>query len=63
MPAGASGFYARNISALLAHFIEDGEMKFDFEDEITKATVITHGGEVVQEATAQLLTPPEGGAA
>ena len=63
MPAGASGFYARNISALLAHFIEEGEMKFDFEDEITKATVITHGGEVVQEATAQLLTPPEGGAA
>ncbi|MFV2063032.1 MAG: Re/Si-specific NAD(P)(+) transhydrogenase subunit alpha [Chloroflexota bacterium] len=63
MPAGASGFYARNISALLAHFIEDGEMKFDFEDEITKATVITHDGKVVQEATASLLAPAEGSAA
>ena len=63
MPAGASGFYARNISALLAHFIEEGEMKFDFEDEITKATVITHDSKVVQEATAKLLAPAAGGAA
>jgi NAD(P) transhydrogenase subunit alpha len=63
MPAGASGFYARNISSLLAHFIEEGQMKFDFEDEITKATVITHDSKVVQEATASLLAPAEGGAA
>ena len=26
MPAGASGFFARNISALLAHFVADGAM-------------------------------------
>ena len=26
MPAGASGFYARNISALLLHFVKDGAM-------------------------------------
>ncbi len=61
MPAGASGFYARNISALLTHFIKDGEMTFDFEDEITEGTVITHDGKVVHEATAKLLS--EGGAA
>ena len=61
MPGGASGFYARNISALLTHFIKEEEMTFDFEDEITAATVITHGGEVVHEATAKLLS--EGGAA
>jgi len=61
MPAGASGFFARNISALLTHFIKDGEMTFDFEDEITAGTVITHGGKVVHEATAKLLA--EGGAA
>jgi NAD(P) transhydrogenase subunit alpha len=61
MPAGASGFYARNISALLSHFIKDGEMTFDFEDEITVGTVITHDGKVVHEPTAKLLS--EGGAA
>jgi NAD(P) transhydrogenase subunit alpha len=61
MPGGASGFYARNISALLTHFIKDGEMTFDFEEEITVGTVITHGGKVVHEATAKLLS--EGGAA
>jgi proton-translocating NAD(P)+ transhydrogenase subunit alpha len=63
MPAGASGFYARNITALLAHFIKEGEMTFDFEDEITVGTVITHDGKVVHEATAKLLAPAEGGAA
>ena len=61
MPAGASGFYARNISALLTHFIKEGEMSFDFEEEITLGTVITHDGAVVHEATAKLLL--EGGAA
>jgi NAD(P) transhydrogenase subunit alpha len=61
MPGGASGFYARNISALLAHFIKEGAMTFDFEDEITSGTVITHDGKVVHEATAKLLS--EGGAA
>jgi NAD(P) transhydrogenase subunit alpha len=61
MPGGASGFYARNISSLLTHFIKDGEMTFDFEDEITVGTVITHDGKVVHEATAKLLS--EGGAA
>ena len=60
-PGGASGFYARNISALLTHFIKEGEMTFDFEDEITEGTVITHDGKVVHEATAKLLS--EGGAA
>ena len=53
MPGGASGFYARNISALLTHFIKEGEMTFDFEDEITAGTVITHDGKVVHEADRQ----------
>ena len=43
MPAGASAFYARNISALLLGMVKDGDLNLDFEDEVTKATVITHG--------------------
>jgi NAD(P) transhydrogenase subunit alpha len=65
MPAGASAFYARNISALLLHFIKDGAMTYDFDEEITAGTVITHDGKVVQAATKKLLEPapsaPAGG--
>ena len=57
MPAGASAFYARNISALLLNFVKDGALNLDFEEEITAATVITHGGQVVQAATKKLLEP------
>src|SRR6476660_251754 len=57
MPVGASAFYARNISALLLEMVKDGELDLDFENEVTKSTVITHGGEVVQEATKKLLEP------
>ena len=57
MPAGASAFYARNISALLLNFVKDGALNLDFEEEITAATVISHGGQVVQAATKKLLEP------
>jgi NAD(P) transhydrogenase subunit alpha len=57
MPAGASAFYARNISALLLNFVKDGALQLDFEEEITAATVITHRGQVVQTATKKLLEP------
>ncbi len=57
MPAGASQFYARNISELLRNFVKDGALNLDFEEEITAATVITHGGAVVQAATKKLLEP------
>jgi NAD(P) transhydrogenase subunit alpha len=57
MPAGASQFYARNISALLLHLVKDGGLALDFDDEITAATVITHDGAIVQEATRKLVEP------
>jgi NAD(P) transhydrogenase subunit alpha len=57
MPSGASAFYARNISALLLEMTKEGQLDLDFENEVTKATVITRGGEVVQEATKKLLEP------
>jgi NAD(P) transhydrogenase subunit alpha len=63
MPTGASVFYSRNISNLLLNFVKAGELSFDFEDEITAATVITYGGKVVQRATLQLLQPPAKGGA
>jgi NAD(P) transhydrogenase subunit alpha len=55
MPAGASQFYARNLAAFLLNFMKDGALNIDLTDEISGATVITHDGAVVQEATKKLL--------
>src|SRR6476469_1067206 len=57
MPAGASQFYARNMSTFVLNFLKDGQMTYDMADEITAATLITKDGEVVQEATKKLLEP------
>ncbi len=62
MPLSASQFYARNISSLLLNMVKDGNLHLDFEEEVTKATVITHGGAVVSEAVAKLLAPAGGAA-
>jgi NAD(P) transhydrogenase subunit alpha len=57
MPAGSSAFYARNISALLLGMVKDGALNLDFEDDVTKSTVITHGGAILSEAVKKLLEP------
>jgi len=57
MPAGASAFYARNISSLLLGMVKDGNLNLDFEDEVTKATVITKDGAVLSDAVKKLLEP------
>jgi NAD(P) transhydrogenase subunit alpha len=57
MPSGASAFYARNISSLLLGMVKDGALNLDFEDEVTKGTVITHGGAVLSEPVKKLLEP------
>ncbi len=63
MPAGSSAFYARNISTLLLGMVRDGALHLDFEDEVTKATVITHDGSIVSESVRKLLEPaPAAGA-
>lgn len=62
MPAGSSQFYARNISALLLNMVKAGALTLDFEEEVTKATVITHGGAVLSEPVKKLLAPAGGNA-
>ena len=62
MPASSSQFYARNISALLLGMVEEGALALDFDDEVTRATVIAHGGKVTSDAVAKLLAPAGGNA-
>ena len=46
LPLHASQMYARNLSAFLTHVVQDGQLRLDFEDPITRDTCVTHGGEV-----------------
>src|SRR5918999_1608399 len=55
MPASATQMYAKNIQTLVRHLTDDGQLKLDFGDEITKGATITHDGKVVHEATAKAL--------
>ena len=45
--ADASNLYARNLFNLVALMAKDGAVATDFEDEILKAALVTHGGAVV----------------
>jgi NAD(P) transhydrogenase subunit alpha len=56
MPLHASQLYARNVANLLLHLVKDGSIVIDFEDEITKGSCVTHGGEIVNERAKQMVT-------
>ena len=53
LPVHASQMYSKNIQTLLGHFVKDGVLTLDFDDDITKGTVVTHGGAIVHPAVAQ----------
>jgi H+-translocating NAD(P) transhydrogenase subunit alpha len=64
MPIHASELYSRNMYNLIGHITEDRSeekdekdlhLELDFEDEITSATCIVHGGEIRQEAIRKAL--------
>jgi proton-translocating NAD(P)+ transhydrogenase subunit alpha len=46
MPYHASQLYARNVSALVQHLAPEGELRLDFEDEITAGACVTRKEEV-----------------
>ncbi|OFW45157.1 MAG: NAD(P) transhydrogenase subunit alpha [Acidobacteria bacterium RIFCSPLOWO2_12_FULL_67_14b] len=47
VPYHASQLYAKNITTFLLHLIKDGAVRFDLDDEITRETLVAHGGLVV----------------
>jgi NAD(P) transhydrogenase subunit alpha len=47
--------YAKNMQTLVHHLLKDGAIHLDFSDEITRGATITHGGKVINEATAKAL--------
>jgi NAD(P) transhydrogenase subunit alpha len=47
--------YSRNTTALLTYLATKEGFNWDMEDEITKGCLITHKGQLVHEATKNLL--------
>jgi NAD(P) transhydrogenase subunit alpha len=55
VPYHASQMYAKNITTFVLHLIKDGSVRIDPADEITRDTLITHKGEVVNARVREAL--------
>ena len=52
----ASQMYARNLFSLVGRMVdEEGNLSFDFDDEIISGACITHGGKVTHPVTRRTL--------
>lgn len=56
MAVHASQMYSRNMERFLLHMTGESGLKLDFQDEITRGCVITHGGEIVHSKVKELLS-------
>jgi NAD(P) transhydrogenase subunit alpha len=55
IPYHASQMYSRNVTAFLCHLIRDGALAIDTKDEITRETLVTHQGRIVNRRVQQAL--------
>lgn len=58
VPYHASQMYARNITAFLLHLVKDGKLRLDPEDEIIRETLLTRGGELVNQRVREFFSQP-----
>src|SRR5919198_395073 len=55
VPHHASQMYAKNVSNFALHLAREGDLKLDMDDEITRETLVTDGGEVVHPRVREAL--------
>jgi NAD(P) transhydrogenase subunit alpha len=58
VPHHASFMYARNITAYLLPMVKDGKVQLNLEDEIVKTTLLTQGGQVVNDRIREFFSLP-----
>ncbi|HUN90376.1 MAG TPA: Re/Si-specific NAD(P)(+) transhydrogenase subunit alpha [Terriglobales bacterium] len=58
VPYHASQMYARNLATFLAHLVKEGQFNPRENDEITRETLLTQGGEIVNERVRQFFQLP-----
>ncbi|MFM8949534.1 MAG: NAD(P)(+) transhydrogenase (Re/Si-specific) subunit alpha, partial [Bacteroidota bacterium] len=49
LPTNASELYAKNIQTFLEHLSDKDGFKLDLNEEITKGSIITHDGSIMQD--------------
>jgi NAD(P) transhydrogenase subunit alpha len=58
VPFHASQLYAKNLSTLLLYLMKDGKLRLDRDDQIIRDTLMTYGGEIVNERIREFLQLP-----
>jgi NAD(P) transhydrogenase subunit alpha len=58
VPYHASQMYARNVTAFIVHILKDGKLRLDRDDEIIRETLLTRGGEVVNDRVREFFSLP-----
>ena len=58
VPYHASQMYAKNLANFLAHLVKDGKLQLNLEDEITRSTLVTQGGEIVNARVREFFALP-----
>jgi NAD(P) transhydrogenase subunit alpha len=58
VPYHASQMYARNLAAFLTHLVKDGQIRLRPDDEITRETMLTRRGEVVNARVREFFSLP-----
>jgi NAD(P) transhydrogenase subunit alpha len=55
VPFHASQMYAKNVTSFLLHLMKDGKLNVNMDDEITRETLVSHRGEVVNARVREAL--------
>ena len=58
VPTHASEMYAKNLATFLTHLARDGNLNLDLNDQITRETLLTRDGEIVNERVRQFYKMP-----
>ena len=58
VPYHASQMYARNVTSFIPHILKDAKLPLDREDEIIRETLLTSGGEVVNDRVREFFSLP-----
>ncbi len=58
VPYHASQMYARNLTTYLTYMVKDGKLQLNLQDEIVRETLITNGGDVVNNRVREFFKMP-----
>lgn len=59
VPYHASQMYARNLTSFLQYLVKDGKLQLNLEDEIIRDTLVTQGGEIVNQRVRDFFSLPQ----